>query len=315
MAVLDFKEIPKANIASGNQDRFEQFARDVLSYLGYKIISDPDRGADGGKDLIVEEKRVGVGGETLVKWLVSCKHKAHSRQSVTPRDEANIRDRIDDNQCKAFIGFYSTLASSGLGRTFEAMRPKYEVQVFDNEKIEKNLLSSSQGLQIAERYFPKSCSDWKVENPTPAKVFSQEPELRCEYCGKDLLKPKSHGIIVFWDKRREDYENEKEQIEDIYWCCKGHCDSVLSVSRRERQLEDSWEDIPDVMIPVVFARWIFTPMNRIYSGTKYSEQAFAKLKEFISNIYPFVAREATSSEKERVKSLMQIPAFLGGLGY
>ena len=41
MAVLDFKEIPKAHKASGLQDTFELFARDFLSFIGYKILTDP----------------------------------------------------------------------------------------------------------------------------------------------------------------------------------------------------------------------------------------------------------------------------------
>ncbi|MEG7414448.1 hypothetical protein V6E00_06255 [Serratia marcescens] len=52
MPVLDFKEIPEAHKATGLQDTFELFSRDFLGFLGYKIISDPDRGADGGADII-----------------------------------------------------------------------------------------------------------------------------------------------------------------------------------------------------------------------------------------------------------------------
>jgi hypothetical protein len=48
MSALDFREIPQANAASGEQDEFELFARDFLAYLGYAIISEPDRGQDGG---------------------------------------------------------------------------------------------------------------------------------------------------------------------------------------------------------------------------------------------------------------------------
>ena len=51
MPVLDFKEIPEAHKATGLQDTFELFSRDFLVFLGYKIISDPDRGADGGVDI------------------------------------------------------------------------------------------------------------------------------------------------------------------------------------------------------------------------------------------------------------------------
>ena len=60
--MIDFKEIARANTGNGNQDSFELFARDFLNTLGYIIISEPSRGADGGKDLIVKEIRKGISG-------------------------------------------------------------------------------------------------------------------------------------------------------------------------------------------------------------------------------------------------------------
>ena len=47
MAIIDFKEIPRANVADGNQDIFELFAREFFYVLGFSIIEDPDRGQDG----------------------------------------------------------------------------------------------------------------------------------------------------------------------------------------------------------------------------------------------------------------------------
>lgn len=62
--LIDFKEIPQANIGGGLQDTFELFARDFLELLDYHIIQNPGRGADRKKDLIVSEERKGVGGKT-----------------------------------------------------------------------------------------------------------------------------------------------------------------------------------------------------------------------------------------------------------
>ena len=45
--ILDFKEIPEANRGTGLQDTFELFARDFLAFMGFRIVQDPDRGADG----------------------------------------------------------------------------------------------------------------------------------------------------------------------------------------------------------------------------------------------------------------------------
>ncbi len=317
MAILNFKEISEAHKASGLQDTFELFARDFLSFMGYKIVTDPNRGADGGADLVVEEKRTGVGGETLIRWLVSCKHKAFSGNSVSPTDDPNIRDRLEANNCQGFIGFYSTLASSGLSTTLEGMKGKIEYQVFDKEKIEGQLLHSAKGLEIAERYFPVSLSEWRVENPQPAKIFAEKPSLKCKVCEKELFEQDDNGIITLWSRMRNDYVNEKEQFEHVFWTCRGHCDSVLSrhIRKQNRKLIDGWEDISDVMMPTIFIKWMMSIMNQQHAGVVYSGEAHENLKEFLLQIFPYVSRHLKEKEIKRVKSLGMVPSYLGGLGY
>ncbi|EHI9241255.1 restriction endonuclease [Vibrio vulnificus] len=316
MAVLDFKEIPEAHVASGLQDTFELFARDFLAFIGYKIITDPDRGADGGVDLVVEETRTGVGGETKIKWLVSCKHKAHSGRSVSPQDDGNIRDRVEANDCQGFIGFYSTLASAGLAGNLDGMR-SVESQVFDHEKIEGNLLHSAKGLEIAERYFPISLDQWRTNNPEPARIFVDEPSLSCKICKKELFDQDDKGIVTLWSKLRTDYENEPKTFEYVYWTCRGRCDDVLRhvVRNKNPNVIDGWEDISDVMMPTIFIKWVMSIMNEIKAGVIYSDEAFENLKTFMLNVFPYISRHLTDKEKERIKSLGMIPDYLGGLGY
>ena len=153
MPALDFKEIPIPTVGAA-RDQFELFAREFLEFVGFKVMVGPDRGPDGGRDLIVQEARTGIAGETLVKWLVSCKHKAHSGVSVTPEDEADIHDRVRTHGCNGFLGFYSTIPSSGLATKLNAPTLPFEVQVYDPEKIERHLLASSAGSALAKRFFP-----------------------------------------------------------------------------------------------------------------------------------------------------------------
>jgi hypothetical protein len=314
MPAIDFKEIPRANVASGDQDLFELFAREFLRILGYEIISDPNRGADGGRDIVVKETRSGIGGRTVVRWLVSCKHKAHSGQSVSPSDEANIRDRVEASRCSGFICFYSTLLSSGLAIVLEGMKGKIEVQVYDRERIESELLRSSQCSVLAKRFFPTSFATWKTEHPTPSDVFSETPSLRCDDCGEDLLRPKPRGIIVMLDRVRRDFDKDPEVIEDIYWCCKGQCDRSLKAIHRTANVIDRWEEISDIMIPLMYVRWIVAPMNKMKRGVTFSDDAFERYKQFILSLYPYIVRTTTEQERERIQSLMMIPPFLGGLG-
>lgn len=212
MPQLNFKEIAQANIASGQQDTFEMFAREVLELLGYKVLSGPDRGSDQGRDLIVLETRTGIGGKTDIKWLVSCKHKAHSGQSIGLGDEQDILDRIQAHNCAGFIGFYSTLPASSLTQklaSIQANNPWFEFQTFDREKIERILLETGLGQGIAQRYLPESYSKWSKENfdinlamarigmpqPITYKLPNEDKKLSLE----EVMKLYPQGNQYMWD--------------------------------------------------------------------------------------------------------------------
>lgn len=314
MSLLDFKEIPEAHKATGQQDKFELFARDFFEHLGYKVLRGPSRGADGGCDLILEETRSGVGGTTLVKWLVSCKHKAHSGASVSKTDEAEVRDSVESNGCQGFIGFYSTLPSSGLLEKVQAIA-SIDKQFYDYSRIEKSLLTSQKGRELAKRYFPVSYSKWANENPAKAQIFSDTSGLKCLYCNADITEG-DKGIVVSWQKYKDQEEGLPEKhIKYFYWCCKGECDHALKPAHSNPGYIDKWEDIHDLRIPLMYIRCVMATLNQQHTGHVYSEQAFEAIKEMLLELFPYVARNLTECEIERVKDLGAIPAFLGGLGY
>ena len=316
LTILDFKEIPPANSSDGKQDTFEIFARDFFSMLGYTIVSNPNRGADGGKDIIIREIRTGLGGETIINWLVSCKHNAHSGKSVTPTDEANIRDRVESNECSGFIGFYSTLKSSGLSNILENLKKQktLEVQEFDSGKIEDHLLSSNKGLFLCERFFPESIKKWKKENKEPVKIFTEDPSIRCDYCDKELLESK-HAILVAlrnYEKQEKD-ESYKRYYEKIYCCCKGNCDEKLLNKYSKKEYIDSWKDFEDLKNPTEFIRYLMSIINNLQKGDVcYTDEAFESLKEILLNIYPFVSRELTPKEEQKINQLVDLPKIFGG---
>ncbi|MGP1677270.1 MAG: restriction endonuclease [Burkholderiales bacterium] len=314
MPVFDFKEIPTA--ASGaSRDQFELFAREFLEFMGFTVLVGPDRGTDAGRDLIVEELRTGVAGETRVKWLVSCKHKAHSGKAVSADDEPDIHDRVRTHGCGCFLAFYSTVPSAGLAAKLNAASVPFEVQVFDPEKIERLLLSSSAGTKLAKRFFPISVAAWKKEYPTPANLFNEAPTLTCVYCGKSLLHPKPHGIVVIWSTRSRDEKSLKERTEHLYWCCKGQCDRALNQQYYREGITDGWEDIPDLIIPLSYVRWVMVTLNQLHGGVTYSDEVLKNMKDLLLNLFPLVSRDMTGDERERIRGLSVIPSYLGGWGY
>ena len=220
--MIDFKEIARANIGSGNQDCFELFARDFLNTIGYIIVSEPSRGPDGGKDLIVKEIRKGISGlATEIFWLVSCKHYAHSGQSITPKIEQNINDRLISNNCDGFIAFYSTLPSEGLTYIFS----KKTYQIYDYKKIEKMIVGNKKLESIFLRYFPISYKRWKNLNLpyNPIKLFefylNEKHEYEIELLKEIFLSIDNLFVALTYSQNFEEFVMFKEtkffEIEDL----------------------------------------------------------------------------------------------------
>lgn len=311
MAIIDFKEIPKANVANGNQDVFELFAREFFHALGFFVLEDPDRGQDGGRDIIISEKRTGIINDTEIRWLVSCKHKIHSGSAVNVSDEEDISDRIQFHRCDGFIGFYSTVVSSPLNRKFEALKDKYQIEIFDREKIERILLENRAVNKLIRRFFPQSYND--IELKSPSNLLSKYEPLRCKVCGKDLLHrdmlDKYEGIVVFVQDM--DYYRcnaGKNKYTEVYCVCKGICDRKMEAIARSYGNITGWNDISDLIIPVQFLKFVLAIMNRIreYEDV-YTDEAYGELKNIIISLAQITMKGQSEKDINRVKSLLELP--------
>jgi len=300
--MIDFKEI------SHKDDTWELFARDLLMEIGFFIESTPDRGPDGGKDLLVSEQLKGNLNKYRFQWLVSCKHFAKSGNSVKETDEPNILERLSSFNADGFIGFYSTLPSSGLNTRLNNLKKEGKIKdfrIFDNKLIENYLIRLGFS-EILMRYFPES---YKLVKPLH-KVLDEYIPLKCDVCGKDLLeslyRENYKGLIAQATHRDE---NGIEYVKEMYYACKGTCDKQLSKSIRERyKVHTEWKDISDLAIPLEFLRYVIATINRLRDGNyKYSDSAFEKEKNMIFALSQKVLREMTENEKGRVRTLISMP--------
>lgn len=300
--MIDFKEIPSSG------DTWELFARDFLLESGFYIESVPDRGPDAGKDLLVTEELTGNLNKYKFRWLVSCKHFAKRDVAVNEKNELNIIERLSTFKADGFIGFYSTLASSGLNSRLNNLRNEKKIKdftIFDHKAIE-NLLLSVGYSKLLLRYFPQS---YKTVKPLHLITDQYEP-LKCRVCEKDLLmalfKSEYHAILVEVFK----YENTsgKHYIQDAYCACKGDCDRSIDLIAKKSGLMTGWTDISDLVIPIEFLRYLFAMMNRIRTGHDiYTDEAFDKEKSILINLAQKVLRETTEKERKRFKILKLLP--------
>ncbi|OGT06351.1 MAG: hypothetical protein A2X78_04025 [Gammaproteobacteria bacterium GWE2_37_16] len=149
--IIDFKEV--------TYEDFEACAKAILRNEGMNILTNPNRGADDGVDFFVEEKNP----RCVIKWLVSVKHNAttENEKAVSHNDEKNLRDRIEQHEVHGFMGFYSTVISSGLEKQFQTLKKQgKQVYVYDKNEIVKLLLESKNSA-VFEQYFPHSYSVYR----------------------------------------------------------------------------------------------------------------------------------------------------------
>ena len=295
--LIDFKEIQSAKGGNPNPDTFEMFAREYLAAIGFEIKEGPDRGADGGRDIIVVEKRKGIIGTTDFTWLVSCKHFAHSGKAVGENDEENIVDRVNSFHCDGFIGFYSTIPSSMLQNRLNGLPFPYKL--FDKELIERHLLENKAAYELIKRFFPES---WKKINSTAfefSNLLKKYYPLNCDVCGKDLLQSPQDGLLAYVTDRDDCFS-----VKAVYCACKGECDERLEKYYDPIGLT-SWWDLSTLSIPRQYLSMVLgLADNHEGSNYKLSDEAYKKARAIYIRLAQLVMRKHTDEEETQL-SLME----------
>jgi surface protein len=126
-----------------------------------------------------------------------------------------------------------------------------------------------------------------------------------ECCGKNLLLESEHGNYVLL---KEDLDNGgcQSKYKDMYFACRGNCDQTIKGMYQEKGLYDyGWESIDELCNPSIWISKIMAFINGMHDNNDLSEDAFKTMKQMFIRSYPYVARNMTTKEKERVSSLLQ----------
>lgn len=202
--MVNLLEIPTPRGA--NLDTFELFARDFLEAIGYNVVDGPDRGTDGGRDLIAVETLRGPWSEIELRWLVSVKHFAHSGRAVGLKDEPDLLERLAAFRADRFLGFYSTLPSSGW---VDRLR-KLDVPsaLYDRGRISTALLQDSRLDRVFAVYLPQSYTKAKGRvDEGRLRLFTDlgyAPSERVEVNLPDVLDASAQGGLTISDPEIED---------------------------------------------------------------------------------------------------------------
>ena len=288
-------------------EKWELFARDFFETLGYTIENPPDRGADDGKDLIISESIKGRFSSYKFRWLVSCKNFIQSGSSVSENtDEQNILERCQGFHADGFIGFYSTIASSGLNRRLQQLKEHNNLKdykIFDGQYIES--IIANYGLtNLLLRYFPES---YKQIRPLH-KICNEFLELKCDCCGRDLFADVEKGIESAVVADAEKIENDKTIIVDSYVACKGECDRKLEQCCRQYGCFTGWRDLTDLANPIQYLHYTMCLINQLHKKNEYeyTDTALKKQKRLLMTMAQKVYHEVTEKERQEFSEMQQI---------
>lgn len=150
--MLDFKEL------SIDGRDLELLVREILFRKGFRIFWS-GVGQDGGRDLICIENRDSLFFPDEKRWLIQCKHNAHSGKAVGIKELDNVIDSCNQHNCRGYLLVCSTYPSSSVVKRLESITGNaqnlIEATFWDAVKIEQ-LLSSPRNWPLAQDFFPIS---------------------------------------------------------------------------------------------------------------------------------------------------------------
>lgn len=303
---IDFREIPPANRADGSQDEFELFARDLFKALGFLIDIDVGRGGDDRKDFIACEKVEGKLSSHENRYLVSCKHFAHSgnQKSVGNSNETDILGRLRIHKCDGFIGFYSTVASSALIREINILKKEYSVEkktyeIIDHSRIFSLLVLNESTLGVFKKYLPSSFSLY-MKNDINSGLYRAEPQICCEICGVNILYNFEGGVVRIQCYNRSynhftGREGGCSMLHNmVFYCdnCKSSVDSLIK-SKYPYNFDIFWYEILKYTDPMFFIERTMEDVkfSAVFSDYFADIDTFRKWNIFTRSMFYYVSRK------------------------
>ena len=222
---IDFKRLESG-------DDFELLCRDVLESGGAEIISEPSRGPDQKKDMIVDiATRDPFGHRETTRYVVQCKHKAKSGRSVRESDLGDIRSACKRHAAGGYFLITSTMPSQSVSADLEAISSEryYKTRCWDRRRLEKAIEQLENAHGIIKRYrlkeplenifsFMKRVLVLEAGMPHTLVDTVEEAELR--------------GFIFESRDERAGDPNVKPRIG--YFCTEAEFDSALSEEVKKR---------------------------------------------------------------------------------
>lgn len=229
--MINFKELPQDGTA------FEQFIREMC--LIYDLHPQwTGKGPDQGRDLVITEKARGPIGDFTRRWLVQCKHLAHSGKSVGREDVGAIIDDCRQVSAEGYFLACSTQPSASLITKLKEIAEKPENRLVTlcwvGVDLEKRL-NEPRCFSLGHLFFPKSfaATPWKLystgaPNKWTAHYKTYFLHLSSRISGGYPNLRECEFIISLLEQIKVVGENETIRPRAIYFDDKHQCFTVFA---------------------------------------------------------------------------------------
>lgn len=156
--MLDFRELSESG------EEFELLVRELLFLTGHHAQWS-GRGPDGGRDLLCDELLRSEIQDSVRRWLVQCKHRAHADRSVGIAELDNVVDSCEQHGAAGYLLVCSTVPSAAVVSRLQGISNKEGSRIvatyWDATTIERKL-RTPRCWPLAQRFFPRSATEWEV---------------------------------------------------------------------------------------------------------------------------------------------------------
>jgi hypothetical protein len=214
--LIDFKDL----ISSVPGEGLEQLVRQI----GIRKDLQPEwsgRGADGGRDLFFTEIQSGVISKSKIKWLISCKDKATSEQSVGEDDlpRPGISDKLIQHKANGFLLVTTTTVSTAAKAQIDSLDIKNGGNIFtkvwDSSEL-ITILLEQENHDLLQQFLPESFKRVKGLTTLEGAIYSHKDLLPDDVLTEVLRLVKPYSTAELKGSKIWSFDSEiAEKIDSI----------------------------------------------------------------------------------------------------
>jgi hypothetical protein len=195
--LIDFTELVSAVPGEGLEELTRQIGRRKKLSPSWS-----GRGSDRGRDLFFTEVLSGALSKEKIKWLVSCKDKAKSGESVTENDlpSGGIKDKLAQHKADGFLLVTTTTVSTAAKSLLDSLDKSnggdIHTLVWDSSELAAILLEPS-NEDLVKQFLPQSYQRIKGLTSLEGAVLAFRDQLPDEVSAEimRLVKPYSEFAL------------------------------------------------------------------------------------------------------------------------